>query len=149
MLAEDSRQQGDPIREDRTHTYLPIMAMQTDIRQWYGARPAFRQTVTASGPLPQRGLPAATGGTTWCNGGRQRQQCSNKKPKNLSDTPEVPLVFAQWNAEGLRHKKPELQEFLRREHVDIICIQETHLADAHRFFVREGLFVRSWDGFLN
>ena len=48
----------------------------------------------------------------------------------------MPLVFAQWNAEGLRKQKPELQEFLKREGVDIICIQETHLTDAHRFTIR-------------
>ena len=54
----------------------------------------------------------------------------------LSDKPVNPLVFAQWNAEGLRKKKPELQEFLKRNQVDIICIQETHLSDAQRFSVR-------------
>ena len=52
------------------------------------------------------------------------------------ETSAVPLVFAQWNAEGLRKKKPELQEFLKREGMDIICIQETHLTDAHRFTLR-------------
>ena len=40
------------------------------------------------------------------------------------------------NAEGLNNKKPELQEFLRKENIDVICIQETHLLEAHRFFVR-------------
>ena len=48
----------------------------------------------------------------------------------LSSHPEtsaVPLVFAQRNAEGRRKKKPELQQFLKREGVDIICIQETQM----------------------
>nr|KAG5709634.1 hypothetical protein BaRGS_001684 [Batillaria attramentaria] len=50
--------------------------------------------------------------------------------------PDGSLVFVQWNADGLRKKKPELQEFLKKEKVDIICIQETHLTDAHRFSIR-------------
>ena len=78
------------------------------------------------GPQPQRGPPAATGKAN------QEEKATN----SLSSHPEasaVPLVFAQWNAEGLRKKKPELQELLKREEVYIICIQETHLTNVHRF----------------
>ena len=63
---------------------------------------------------------------------RQQVNCLSSHP----ETSAVPLVFAQWNAEGLRKKKPELQEFLKRERVDIICIQETQMTDAHRFTLR-------------
>jgi ribonuclease HI len=107
------------------------MAMQTDIRR-YGARPVIRQAVTVPGPEPQRGPPSTSGGAN--QGGRQQQRPASKPCQSLNSA--VSLVFAQWNAEGLRKKKPELQEFLRREQVDIICIQETHLTDAHRFSVR-------------
>ena len=54
----------------------------------------------------------------------------------LSINPDVPLVFAQWNAEGVRKKKPGLQNDLQIHQVDIICVQETHLTGAHRFFIR-------------
>ena len=36
----------------------------------------------------------------------------------------------------MRNKKPELQEFLRKNKIDIMCIQETHLKDTQRFFIR-------------
>ena len=42
----------------------------------------------------------------------------------------------QWNAEGVQHKKLELQNFLKANSIDICCVQETHLNSNHRFFVR-------------
>jgi uncharacterized protein YaaR (DUF327 family) len=42
----------------------------------------------------------------------------------------------QWNAEGVRNKKQELQAFLRSNNIDICCIQETHLSENHRFTIR-------------
>lgn len=36
----------------------------------------------------------------------------------------------------MRNKKPELQEFLRLNKIDVICIQETHLKNPQRFFIR-------------
>ena len=106
------------------------MAMQTDIRR-YGACPVEHQAVTVPGPQPQRGPPAVTGKANQEEKRRQQANCLSSHP----ETSAVPLVFAQRNAEGLRKKKPELQQFLR-EGVDIICIQETHLTDAHRFTLR-------------
>ena len=106
------------------------MAMQTDIREWYGARTVDHQAVTAPGPQPQRGPPSATGGNTKQRVGETNIELTHGQIASHS------LILAQWNAEGLKNKKPELQEFLRREKVDIICIQETHLSEAHRFFVR-------------
>ena len=105
--------------------------MQTDIRR-YGARPVVLQAATAPGLQPQRGPTADTGRPT--EEGKRRRFLSS--PASQPESPAIQLVFAQWNAEGLRKKKPELQEFLKREEVDIICIQETHLTDAHRFTLR-------------
>ena len=66
---------------------------------------------------------------------KKRRQQTN----SLSSHPEtstVLLVFTQWSAEGLGKKKPKLQEFLKREGVDVICIQGTHLTDTHCFTLR-------------
>jgi len=46
------------------------------------------------------------------------------------------LRIMQWNAEGVQHKKTELQNFLRTNSIDICCIQESHLNSSLRFFVR-------------
>jgi len=110
------------------------MVKQTDIRR-YGVRPVVRQAVTTPGLPPHRGPPTSTGNTP-----RSKSEGRMQRPSTSQycqpETSVAPLVFAQWNAEGLRKKKPELQEFLRAKKVDIICIQETHLTDAHRFSVR-------------
>ena len=37
------------------------------------------------------------------------------------------LILMQWNAEGLVKKKTELGNILKKESIDICCIQETHL----------------------
>ncbi|KAK7114177.1 hypothetical protein V1264_000282 [Littorina saxatilis] len=41
-----------------------------------------------------------------------------------------------WNAEGVRNKKLELQQFLKTQHTDVCCVQETHLNSNHRFSIR-------------
>ena len=110
------------------------MAMLTYVKR-SGARPVGSQAGTASGPQPQRG-PTTDTGLTQGEGSRRRSATDQPQETALPVTPAVPLVFAQWNAEGLRNKKPELQIFLKKHQVDIICIQETHLTDAHRFFIR-------------
>ena len=46
------------------------------------------------------------------------------------------LKIVQWNAEGVRLKKTELQHFLKLKAIDVCCIQETHLSSSHRFFIR-------------
>ena len=46
------------------------------------------------------------------------------------------LKIIQWNAEGVRLKKMELQYFLKLKAIDVCCIQETHLSSSHRFFIR-------------
>ena len=42
----------------------------------------------------------------------------------------------QWNAEGVQKKKQALQVFLKENKIDIACIQETHLNQNIKFFVR-------------
>ena len=39
----------------------------------------------------------------------------------------------QWNAEGVIRKKTELEHILKKENIDICCIQETHLPKDKRF----------------
>ena len=46
------------------------------------------------------------------------------------------LRIVHWNAEGVRQKKLELQQFLKEQKIDICCIQETHLNNTHRFSIR-------------
>ena len=41
-----------------------------------------------------------------------------------------------WNAEGVRNKKLELQQFLKSQQIDVCCVQETHLNNNQRFSVR-------------
>ena len=41
-----------------------------------------------------------------------------------------------WNARGLKRKKQELMEFLRLHEIDVCAIQETHLQEKERFWVR-------------
>jgi len=61
---------------------------------------------------------------------RGRQSRATDHPK----TSDINIVH--WNAEGLKNKKPELQSFLHKHKIDIACIQETHLKNPQRFFVR-------------
>ena len=42
----------------------------------------------------------------------------------------------QWNAEGIYCKKPEFHTFLRDNNIDIACLQETHLNEKRKFFIR-------------
>ena len=91
------------------------------------------QAGTAPDPVPQMGPPHATGIN---NGDKNRQGPTAKQATTTLSNDSAYLVFAQWNAEGLRKKKPELQNFLKEKKVDIICIQETHLKDAQRFSIR-------------
>ena len=41
-----------------------------------------------------------------------------------------------WNAEGVRNKKLDLQQFLKTHSIDICCIQETHLKEGDIFTIR-------------
>ena len=74
---------------------------------------------TAPGPQPQRGPPSAT-------------DCGSEPPPMTGRgqsraTGHQQLRIMHWNAEGVRNKKLELQQFLHKKKIDICCIQETHL----------------------
>ena len=47
------------------------------------------------------------------------------------------MTIRNWNAEGVRNKKLELQVLLRERNIDVCCIQETHLNSCHHFSIRD------------
>ena len=49
----------------------------------------------------------------------------------------------QWNAEGLVKKKTELEHLIKRESIDICCIQETHLKKDKSFKMRGHQCIRT------
>ena len=49
----------------------------------------------------------------------------------------------QWNAEGLVKKKTELEHLLKRESIDICCIQKTHLKKDKSFKMRGYQCIRT------
>ena len=83
---------------------------------------------TAPGPQPQRGPTNATDCGSdpllMAGGGQSRA------------TGHQTLGIVHWNAEGVRQKKLELQQFLKVQKIDVCCIQETHLNNTHRFSIR-------------
>lgn len=103
---------------------------QTTLSSW--RRPYQQQPGRdGAGPLASKGPTQATGASANLTvRGRQ------SRATDQTSQPPTTLKVAQWNAEGLGNKKPELQEFLRKNNIDVICIQETHLKDPRRFFVR-------------
>ena len=64
---------------------------------------------------------------------RTRGPKSNTTEYNKANTQ---LKIMQWNAEGVIRKKTELEHILKKENIDICCIQETHLQKDKRFRVR-------------
>lgn len=83
---------------------------------------------TAPGPQPQRGPTTATGHGSDPSGLTMDGQSRTNGQQALK--------ICHWNAEGVRNKKTELQHFLRDQAIDVCCIQETHLTETHRFFIR-------------
>ena len=79
------------------------------------------------GPQPREGPTSATGYSDFIGGSRMEQSTA---------TGTNQLRIAHWNAEGVRNKKIDLQNFLRANGIDICCLQETHLTQNHRFSVR-------------
>ena len=103
---------------------------QTDISLWCRPRGPTPGGNGAGPLLASRGSTQATGGSA--NLETRGRQSNATGPT----TPTTDLRIVQWNAEGVYNKKPELQVFLRQHCVDVICIQESHLSEARRFFVR-------------
>jgi len=81
---------------------------------------------TTPGPQPNRGPPQATD----CGA-----DPSSRKGQRAT-TGVTTLRLTHWNAEGVRLKKSDLQNFLKEESIDVCAIQETHLTQNHRFFIR-------------
>ena len=84
---------------------------------------------TAPGPQPQRGPTNATDCGSdpllMAGGGQSRA------------TGYQTLHIVHWNAEGVRQKKLELQQFLKAQKIDVCCCtQETHLNNTHRFSIQ-------------
>ena len=113
------------------------MSMLQYVRR-YGVRTAGNQAGATPGPQPQKDPTEATGSSEYSKRKRQGQRTFGPRPqpKSPSVYSDASIVFAHWNADGIFKKKPDLQVFLKKHGVDIICIQETHLADARKFFVR-------------
>ena len=95
------------------------------------------QAGATPGPEPQQDPTQSTGSKNR-KGNHQGQKTSGTQPRSKSPSvhSDDSIVFAHWNADGIFKKKPDLQVFLKKHGVDIICVQETHLADARKFFVR-------------
>ena len=54
--------------------------------------------------------------------------------KNLDYKKSSPLTVAQWNAEGISRKNLNYKNFSK--HIDVVCIQETHLNPEKSFCTR-------------
>ena len=113
----------------KSRTYAPFdhMAVQTTLDRCGVVLMDRSQVRTAPGPQPQRGPLHVTdcgSGSPVARGGQSRA------------TGDPKLRLAHWNAEGVRQKKTELQNFLKQNGIDVCTIQETHLTQNHRFYVR-------------
>ena len=83
---------------------------------------------TAPGPQPQKGPTNATD----CGSDPLLMTGGGQSRANGHQT----LRIMHWNAEGVRQKKLELQQFLKAPKIDVCCIQDTHLNNTHRFSIR-------------
>ena len=101
------------------------MAMQLSLDRCSVVLVGHSQVGTAPGPQPQKGPANATDCGSdpllMAGGGQSRA------------TGHQTLCIVHWNAEGVRQKKLELQQFLKAQKIDVCCIQETHLNNTHRF----------------
>ena len=73
---------------------------------------------TVPGSLPQRSPISATD----CDSDRSGLTMDGRSRTNDQQA----LKIVQWNAEGVRLKRTELQHFLKLKAIDVCCIQETH-----------------------
>ena len=80
---------------------------------------------TVPGPEPRTGPTPTTGSSDPSALAREGR---NKETGKLN--------IMHWNAEGVRNKKLDLQQFLKTHSIDRCCIQETHLKDGDRFTIR-------------
>ena len=76
------------------------------------------------GAAPGRRRPTlATGGQAFVS---RRTRISKSYTTEYNKT-NTQLKIMQWNAEGVIRKKTELEHILKKESIDICCIEETHL----------------------
>ena len=54
---------------------------------------------------------------------------------------EIDLKILQWNADAILSCREELKEYVRRENVDILCIQETKLSEKDKTSQVQGYTV--------
>ena len=107
--------------------------MTTLLNQRCGANPLKNlQEGGVPGPT-RRGPPTATGDplTLSC---LARGQGTGVKTTGHQENKTINIIH--WNAEGVYRKKIPLVQRLKKEDVDVACIQETHLKEKHRFRVR-------------
>ena len=120
--------------EGNEHTRNLFMIMpQIKITRWcrpHGPLPGR----DGAGPSASKGPTQATGSSDDLGPRGRRSRATGQRTSPLMTAVKV----AQWNAEGIQQKKPELQAFLRDNNTSVICIQEIHsqLQDNRRFFVR-------------
>ncbi|KAK7096645.1 hypothetical protein V1264_003726 [Littorina saxatilis] len=83
------------------------------------------QVEAVPGSMPQRSPPPATGSS-------HPSEIAREGRSNATGN----FTLMHWNAEGVRNKKQDLQQFLKTHSIDICCVQETHLNENHRFTMR-------------
>ena len=83
------------------------------------------QVEAVPGSKPQGSPPPATGSS-------HPSEIAREGRSNATGN----FTLMHWNAEGVRNKKQDLQQFLKTHSIDICCIQETHLTENHRFTMR-------------
>ncbi|GFS16553.1 RNA-directed DNA polymerase from mobile element jockey [Elysia marginata] len=80
---------------------------------------------------PRRGPPQATGDShPSCGRGGQ----SKSKTAGIQEKKSIKIMH--WNAHGIKTKKLELGVFLTENKIDVCAIQETHLKEEERFWIR-------------
>ena len=85
------------------------------------------QDGTAPGTVPRKGPPDATD----CDS----DSFAMTRGEQSRTTGHL-LRIAHWNAEGVRKKKLEFEQFLPKNNIEVYCLQGTHLNSSFRFHIR-------------
>ena len=110
-------------------SYILWFMPKSDTR--YGIRPMLHpQVVAMPDPKPQKGPPHAT------EDGSVPRDVRRRQGRATGTTESSPLTVAQWNAEGISRKKTGTTKISLYTHIDVVCIQETHLNPENRFCIR-------------
>ena len=89
---------------------------------------------------PTLGLSNGPARSTSCQMNNNNNNVNNNNNNNVNN--DNVLNILHWNAEGIQNKKATLAERLRKEDIDVACIQETHLKENLRFNMRGYQVVR-------